>query len=346
MLAARLYGPLDLRLEELKKPEINAGEVLLRITCAAICGTDLRMYKYGFAGVDKDHPRILGHEFGGVIEESADLTGCFKEGMHVALAPNIGCGVCDRCVKGDVHMCEEYQAFGVTMDGAFAEYVKVPEKAIRQGNLTIVPEGVSADEVALNEPLSCAYNGFLKCRIRPGDNVLIVGAGPIGIMHAKLALLAGAARVIMNDLSLERLQECKKIQSELIIYHGDDLKGFVMEQTRGRGMDAAITACPSPEAQAAVIDLMNIGGRINFFGGLPKEKQIVPINTNTIHYRQLIVTGSTRANNDHFRKTLGLIADKALEVKSLITARFPLQDIQKALEYALAGRGFKNIITF
>ena len=346
MLAARLYGPMDLRVEEIPKPEINDDEILLKIESAALCGTDVRMYKNGYPGVDADHPRTLGHEFGGIIEKIGKHVEGFAVGMHVALAPNIGCGICDRCVRGDGHLCDAYQAFGVTMDGAFAEYVKVPFNAICQGNLTMVPEGVDAEEVALNEPLSCVYNGFVKCDVRPGDHVLIVGAGPIGIMHAKLALMAGAAKVIMNDLSADRLKESKEIEPRLITYHGDDLKGFILEQTGGNGLNAAVTACPAPAVQSAVIDLMDIGGRVLFFGGLPKDRQNVPINTNTIHYKELIVTGSTRANNEQFRKTLGFIADGILEVKSLITARFPLSEMDQALTRAVAAEGLKNIITF
>lgn len=346
MLAARLYGPMDLRLDEVEIPQINDHEVLMKITCAAVCGTDIRMYKNGFVGVDKDHPRILGHEFCGVIEKIGKNVEFYRAGMFVALAPNIGCGICDRCVRGDFHLCDSYQAFGVTMDGAFAEYIRVPEKAIRHGNLSLIPDGVNAEEVALNEPLSCAYNGFLKCDIHPGDAVLIVGAGPIGLMHAKLAKMAGAAKVIMNDLSKDRLDECKSVIDGLITYYGDDLKGFVYTQTRGNGVDVAITACPSPEAQAAVIELMALNGRVNFFGGLAKEREIVPINTNIIHYKQLNITGTTRANIWHFRKTLGFIADGLIEVKSLVTSRFPLKEIQKAFDYAAQAKGFKNMIQF
>jgi len=346
MLAARLYGPMDLRVEEVPRPVINDDEILLKIECAAICGTDVRMYKNGYPGVDQDHPRTLGHEFGGTIEEVGKNVKGFSPGMRVALAPNIGCGICDRCVRGDVHLCEHYQAFGVTMDGAFAEYVKVPANAIRQGNLTVIPEGVDAEEVAINEPLSCAYNGFLKCNIRPGDSLLIVGAGPIGIMHAKLALMAGAAKVFMNDLSQERLEESRAIEPRIISYHGDDLKGFIMAQTGGNGLNVAITACPAPAVQAAMFDLMDIGGRVLFFGGLPKGKEIVPLNTNMIHYKELIVTGSTRANNEHFRKTLGFIADGILDVKNLVTARFSIKEMDKAMDNAIQAKGLKNIITF
>jgi L-iditol 2-dehydrogenase len=209
-----------------------------------------------------------------------------------------------------------------------------------------LPPGLKAEDVALNEPLSCAYNGALACGIVPGDYVLIVGAGTIGLFHAKLAKIFGAAKIIMNDLSAERLKLCKDIESSIITYHGDDIDGFIKEQTNGRGVDVCITACPSPEVQKKSLELMAEGGRINFFGGLPKAKENVTINTNIIHYKQLIVTGTTRASIGHFRKTLQLIADGLIDLTGIVTARYSLKDIGKAFENAEKAIGLKSVIEF
>ena len=343
MMAARLYGPLDLRLVETDVPEIGDGDVLLKVKSASVCGTDIRMYKNGYTGIDAEHPRTLCHEFSGVIEKAGACVEGFKEGDRVSLAPNIGCGICARCVRGDFHLCNSFTAFGINMDGAFAEYVKVPEKAVRQGNLQLLPDSVSFDEAAINEALSCAYNGSQMCNIRPGDTVLVVGAGPIGIMHVKLALMAGAGKVFVNDLSEERLAAVKAMEPRAITYHGDNLKEFIFANTYD-GLDVCITACPVPSVQQMSLELMDYGGRINFFGGLPKNKENVEIKTNLIHYRQLIVTGSTRASITHFRKTLGFIGDGLLNVKDLVTSTFELKDIHKAFEQAEKAIGLKNVI--
>ena len=343
MTAARLYGPMDLRLSEVDVPQINDNEVLLKVKSASICGTDLRMYHNGYAGIDAEHPRTLCHEFSGVVDKLGKNVAGFQEGDRVSLAPNIGCGICARCVRGDFHLCASFSAFGINMDGAFAEYVKVPENALRLGNLQKLPDSVSFDEAAINEALSCAYNGSLKCDIKPGDTVLVIGAGPIGIMHAKLARMAGAGKVFMNDLSEERLNVCKQMDPAIITYHGDNLKEFIFANTFD-GLDVCITACPSPEVQQTALGLMDYGGRINFFGGLPKSRENVAINTNMIHYRQLIVTGSTRANITHFRKTLQFIGDGLLNVSDLVTGRYALKDIHKAFEQAEKAIGLKNVI--
>ena len=346
MLAARLYGPRKLVVEDIAIPEINQNEMLIKIKSAAICGTDIRMYQNGSGDISESNPRVLGHEFGGVIDKVGSNVEYYKEGMEVAVAPNIGCGICNKCIRGDGHLCEQYVAFGINMDGAFAEYVKVPEKAIRQGNVMEIPKGLKAEDVALNEPLSCAYNGSLHCMIRPGDYVLIVGAGTIGLFHAKLAKIFGAAKVFMNDLSADRLALCKTIENSIITYHGDDIDGFIKEHTDGRGVDVCITACPSPQVQQKSLELMAEGGRINFFGGLPKTKENVMINTNLIHYKQLIVTGTTRASIGHFRKTLGFIADGLIDLSGIVTGRYDIKDIGLAFENAEKAVGLKHVIEF
>ncbi len=346
MLAAYLYGPKDLRLKEVPIPEINDNEILLKVKSTAICGTDIRMINNGYKGITEETPRILGHEISGIIEKVGKNINKYETGMRIAVAPNMGCGVCDWCVSGNTHMCPDYRALGINLDGGFAEYVKIPEEACRQGNIVILGEHVTFDEAALNEPLSCVYNGFEKCDVKPGDNVLIIGTGPIGIMHAKLAKMAGAAKVMLNDISKERLEVCSKVDSSFIILESDNLKEKVMKLTNGKGLDVCVTACPAPQAQADSLELMNIGGRVNFFGGLPAGKEIVGINTNLVHYKQLILTGSARASLSQFRKTLDFISSGILNVKDLISERFTLDKISEGVNRATRAEGLKNIVYF
>jgi L-iditol 2-dehydrogenase len=346
MLVAYLYGPKDIRLKEISIPEINDNEILLKVKSAAICGTDIRMINNGYKGISEETPRILGHEISGVIEKVGKNIRKYSKGMRVAVAPNMGCGVCDQCVSGNTQLCTDYYALGINLDGGFAEYVKIPEEACRQGNVIELSSSVSFDEAALNEPLSCVYNGSLKCNIKPGDAVLIIGTGPIGIMHAKLAKMAGAAKVMINDLSKERLEVCRKIDKDFIILQSENLKEQVMDITNGKGLDVCITACPSPQVQADSLEMMAINGRVNFFGGLPASKEIVGINTNLVHYKQLILTGSVRSSLSQFRKTLDFISSGILNVKDLITEKVMLDNINKGIELATKAEGLKNIVYF
>lgn len=345
MKCIRLYGPNDIRLEEIPIPSISEDEVLLKTKAAAICGTDVRMLKNGQEGVDGDHPLILGHEFSGVIAKVGKNVPFYKEGMAVALQPNIGCGLCNACVSGAFHLCAAYQAFGINMDGAMAEYVRIPASAILRGNLSVLPEGMDFAQAAVAEPISCAYNGFTKMNAKIGETAMVVGAGPIGISHAQLLHLAGC-RVLMCDLSEARLQDCKRIMPYLTTTVSQDMAQAARDFTHGKGVDIAIVACPVPSVQAAVLPLMNLGGRVNYFGGIPKQHQPVAIDTNLIHYRELFVTGSTRSSIRQYRDTLAMIAAGQLDARSMITNRYPIGESITGFQNAAQALGLKHVILF
>jgi len=345
MLAARMYDKNDIRIEEIPIPEIREDEILLQVKAASICGTDVRMLNNGYKGITPKTPRILGHELSGIIADVGARVTVYRPGQRVAVAPNMGCGVCDDCVRGNTHLCKTYEALGINLDGGFAEYVVIPAKAVAQGNVALLEDHVSFEEAAINEALSCVCNGFERCNIQPGDDVLVIGAGPIGIMHAMMARMAGAGRVYINDLSAERLEICKKIDPEFITVE-KDIKDVILEETAGEGVNVCITACPAPAAQALALELCRNNGRINFFGGVPADRQPVSLNTNLIHYKQLIVSGTTRASITQFRKTLRFISTGVLNVKPLISRTMPLSEIRQGLAFAAAADGLKNVITF
>ena len=175
--------------------------------------------------------------------------------------------------------------------------------------------------------------------------MLVVGSGAIGLMHAKLAKLAGAGRVVISDLSPERLEECRRVDRSLIPAASLEEKD-VSRLTKGRGFDVIITACPSPAAQESALSQAAVNGRICFFGGLPKGKEVVRLNSNIIHYKQLIVTGTTRASLSQYRKTLDFIADGVVEVASLITKKAPLDKISDLFALAKQVKGLKNVVEF
>lgn len=345
MLAARLYGKEQLKMEHIGRPVINKDEILLEVKSSFVCGTDVRMYKNGHPDATLESPLILGHELSGVIAEVGSDVEHYRNGMRVAVAPNMGCGICDLCVSGNTHLCDNYRALGINLDGGFAQYVRIPGAAVRQGNVIELKEGVTFKEAALAEPLSCVYNAFEKCDTRMGDTVLIVGSGPIGIMHAMLARAAGASKVIINDLLEDRLDMCKKFDPGIITLAGGDIKNKIMKETYGRGLDVCITACPSVAVQEASLDLMAVNGRVIFFGGLPKGSK-ANLDTNIIHYKQLVVSGTTRASMIQFRKTLDLITANVVNVKKLVSASFHIEEFGKALDNASKGIGLKNEIVF
>ena len=346
MRAARLYGKEDLRIEDVPVPVAGPGEVLLRVKAAAVCGTDIRMYKNGARGATPENPLVLGHEVSGVVEEVGPGVSGYTAGMAVAVAPNMGCGVCDQCVSGNTQMCATFKAFGINIPGGFAPFMLVPAAAVSQGNLAPIPEGGDFVSAALVEPLACVYNAFQRIAIVPGDTVLVIGAGPIGLMHAKVAFMAGAAKVYMNDLSAERLSLCRKVEPAIVALESEGLKERLSVLTGGKGVSVCITAAPSAEAQILALEIVGVNGRVMFFGGLPEGKSKVGLDTNLVHYKQITISGTSRQSLIQYRQTLALVASGRLIVKDLVTMSTPLDQIRASFDQVMAGKGLKNVIEF
>ncbi|MCF1684765.1 alcohol dehydrogenase catalytic domain-containing protein [Tetragenococcus halophilus] len=346
MRAVQLYGKEDMRVDNIEKPQINENEILLKIKAASLCGTDVRMYKNGAAGVDEHHPLTLGHEISGIIEEVGNHITSYKIGQRVSVAPNIGCGNCDQCVSGNTHLCANYRAFGIHLAGGFAEYLKIPEKAIQQGNITLLANNTFFEQAALIEPFSCVFNGQEIAGVFPGDTVLIIGGGPIGIMHAMLAFSKGAGQVILTDHHESRMEVAKRILPQLTTLSGGDLADKIAEKTQGKGVDLCIVAAPSPQAQTESIHYMAKNGRLLFFGGLPKDRENVALNTNILHYKQLRIFGCTRASLSSYRTSEKMIASGQIPIERLITNKYPIEEFNQALENAEKSIGLKNVITF
>ncbi len=338
MKAARLHAKNDLRVETVAEPAVGAGEALVKVRASLICGTDVRMLANGA----KVLPITLGHELAGVVEEiAADVRGVTR-GTAVAVAPNYGCGTCDACVAGETHHCPDLRAIGIHDDGGFAEYVRVPARAVAQGNLCPIPEGLSFAEAALVEPFSCVYASFERARLQPGDAVLIIGAGPIGVLHAKLYRMAGAGLVMLHDLNEERLAVAQREDPSFVLVGPGRPKEQVYELTGGRGADVVVTAASSAATQQLAFQVPARDARVIFFGGLPAGKETVPLDTNVIHYKQITVTGTTRQSLAQYRRCLRLLAGGRLSVRSIVTGVHALEDAPAAFAAAARGEGLKS----
>lgn len=345
MKAARLFGPHDLRIQDLPVPEPGPGELLLRTGSASVCGTDIRMLTHGHAFATPESPLVIGHEMAGTIERVGAGVGGYRVGQRVCVAPNYNPTASRLTVAGDGHLDPGYRALGIHEDGAFAEFVRIPALAVQQGNVFPIADHVSFAEAALVEPMACVFNAYEKARTGPGDTVLIIGAGPIGVMHAKMSKLAGAGRVIINDVNAERLAMAREIDRSFLTV-GGDLRDEVRQLTGGAGADVIITACPVPEVQSLAVELAAVNGRIVFFGGLPKDRAVVPLDTNIIHYRQLLVTGTTRQSLRQFQATLALVTDGVLRLEDLVTSVHPVEETKQAIAAMASARGLKSRLSF
>jgi L-iditol 2-dehydrogenase len=345
MLAAVYHGPNDLRVENVPVPEIGKGEILVKVLNASICGTDLRIWHGNHRLYAPGTVRIPGHEVVGTISTiSADIAD-YRVGQRVFCAPNTGCGHCQQCITGNNNRCVSYDAIGITSDGGFAEYVRISAESVQQGNLIPVGESVDPAVAALLEPLACVVRGQSVLRIQPGETVLVIGAGPIGVMHMKLARARGAGKVIVTEPIAERLEQAAQMGADKVINPvSQDVAAVLGEETGGRGPDVIIVAAPAHAAQEGALQFAAVGGRINFFGGLPKDRPSVTIDSNLIHYKELMITGTTACSTADCWKAAQIVNTGLVDLSQLISQRFPLKAAPAAFAAAEDRKSLKVVI--
>lgn len=343
MKAARLYGVRDLRVTEVEDPRPGPGEALIRIAACGVCPSDIRSYlgsRPGAAGL----PRTPGHEWAGVVEEinlpeggdpapgaPADL----KVGDRVVADWRYVCGRCYQCRRGVFNYCENVRR---AVRGGFAEYGVAPLSQLRR-----IPDHVTFEEAAFCEPLACVVNGNEMTPMRLGDDVVIVGAGPIGLLHLQLARNRGT-RLIVSDPLASRLETARALGAhDLIDASSLDPVERVKELTEGRGADAVIVAVGAGKAAEQGLQMAAIGGRVNFFAGFYPHVEL-PFDPNLVHYRQLLVTGSHDFSPHHFSTALKLITHRIVDVKTLISHRFDLDGVVDAFEMAASRGGLKSMV--
>jgi L-iditol 2-dehydrogenase len=345
MIAATYTQNGDFRVEDLPIPDIAPNELLVKVMASSVCGTDVRIIRNGHRKLGPGQRLVLGHEFAGIVAKAGLLATQFHEGQRIGVAPNIGCGQCDMCIRGLPNMCPDYTAFGITFDGAHAEYVRIPAKAILQGSVHILPDALSFADASLIEPLSCVVNGNRASRIEIGDTVVIFGAGPIGLMHVMLARLSGAARVLVVDVQPHRLAQATAVGATRVVNSAaESAHERVLEETGERGADVVITACSVAAVQEQAIGLLAPFGRVCFFGGLPKDGSVVGIDTNVVHYKQLLLTGVTGGAPRDFRTALKLIASGRVNIGQVVSHRFATADMAAAFDAALNQECMKIVV--
>lgn len=341
MPAAVFYAPQDLRLEQVDIPTAGAGEVVIRVRAAGICGTDVRIMK---GGKKVAAPIIIGHELAGeVAQVGAGVTGV-EPGDRVTVEPVIPCGKCLLCQKGRANICLTRPTIGYEYDGAFANYVRVPATAVRAGNIVKLPDTMSFEEAAIAEPLAACVNGIDRTNIQLGDTVLILGAGPIGLVHLQLSRASGATRVFVSEPNDERRQTALDFGADAVINPlAEDVVAKAKAWTGGVGVDAIIVASGVPAAMQAGIRAVRKGGVFNIFAGSPPESTFA-LEPNLVHYGELIVTGSSGHTADHLRRAVDLISRGVIDAKRLITHRFELSQIVDALGARHALEGLKHVV--
>ncbi|NYI98613.1 L-iditol 2-dehydrogenase [Streptomonospora nanhaiensis] len=344
MLVARFYAPGDIRLEDAPEPQAGPGELKIRVRNCSTCGTDVKIHRHGHHHIVP--PRVIGHEIAGeVVAAGAGVTG-WAEGDRVQVIAAIPCGRCDYCGRGWQTICPNQESMGYHYDGGFAEYMVIPEKVLAVDGVNRIPEGVSFAEASVAEPLACVLNGQEIAGVGEGDTVVVVGAGPIGCMHVRMARARGARQVFLVELNRGRLDMSANVVHPDAAIAGSEVDAVeeVLRLTEGRGADVVITAAASGKAQKDALQMVSRRGRISFFGGLPKDNPIISLDSNVVHYREVTIVGANGSSPAHNRRALELVASGAVPVADLITERLPLADVPKAIETVASGSAIKVTI--
>ena len=340
MKAVRFYAPQDIRLEEVETPKIGPDEILVKVETALTCGTDVKMYRRGHPLVKP--PLIFGHEFAGVIAEVGENVTRFKEGQRVVAANSAPCNACFFCKIGKQNLCERLleTLIGFSVSGAYAEYVRVPASIVKQ-NTYELPNNVSFEEAALLEPLACVVNGNAEANIKIGDTVVVIGAGPIGLMHVQLAKISGAKNVICTDLREERLKIAAEVGADTLINASeeDQLKR-VKDVTDGLGADVVIEAVGLPRTWELAVDMTRKAGTTILFGGCPSGTKIT-LDTQRIHYEDLTIKGVFHHTPLSVKRAYELITSKLFNGRPLITDKMPLSEVEQALQRMIEGKCIK-----
>ncbi len=344
MKAVVYHAPGDIRVQDLPRPTCGANELLVRVDACAVCGTDLKTFKYGNPRIEP--PLTMGHEFTGLVEEvGPDAAGQFAIDDRIVMATSISCGGCYYCRRGWPNLCETLAPMGFSYPGGMAEATIIPARALRNGHVIKCPPDMPAQYAALAEPVSCAVNSLGQCDLEVGDTVLVLGAGPLGLMNACVARALGAGKVILSEVSLARLEQAAGFGFEVLVNTTkEDLATRVMAETDGRGADVAIVAAPSALPQEQAVHLVRKRGTVVLFASLPKDNCLLKIDSRAIHYGELRVVGTSDSAPWHVEKAIELLASGAVPAEKLATHTLPLEQIHQAYKLMETGESLRVVL--
>lgn len=331
MKAAVFEGIERLIVKQVDAPQLEPGGMMVRIEACAICGSDLKTLRLGNPRFEP--PQILGHEFVGTVVEIGGGVEGFALGERMTMATSISCGQCDLCHRGLGNLCSNMVRISADFPGAFAQLMPIPPIAVRRGNVLKVPDSLPNQAAALAEPLSCVINSQQIAGVDPGHTVVIIGAGPMGIMQAEAAKANGATRVIITQRSNPRLEMAKGFDVDAVIdAQNEDVVARVLELTGGLGADVVMVTAPSRQAQEQALEMATKSGVVNLFASLPRDEAYLSLNSRLIHYGQIAVTGASDSAPQHVELALKFLDAGKINTEKLITHRISLDDIQDGFQ--------------
>ena len=340
MQAAVLLRPGSLEIREVKQPSCPKDGVLIQIKACGVCAADVKMLSAGHPALV--YPRILGHEIAGIVAQSR--SSLFREGDRVQASPGLSCGVCRYCRSHADNRCPSVQILGFNRDGGFARYLALPLGA---GPVRAVLHPLSSnmpfDHAVFAEPLACCINAQNKLDLSSKDTVLILGAGPLGQLHAALAAHQGAAQVLVADMDSRR----RMLSESMGIPVLDALNPLFFEQVRtitgGHGLDVLIFAA-GVGLDDRFLQVMAAGGRVSIFSGMGADHSNAVLDLNRIHYREIIIAGAYGCTARQNAQALEWIASNGAAVERLITRRVSLADVADGFYHVQEKIALKSVV--
>jgi len=334
MMAAVLYGKEHLEVEPVAIPQIDRGDVLVRVRAALTCGTDVKVFRRGYHARMIVPPALFGHELAGdIVAVGTDVKG-FRVGQRVVAANSAPCLECFYCKRGLENLCEDL----LFNNGAYAEYIRIPSRIVKR-NMYEIPAHIDYQDAALIEPLACVLRGLEETHVRPGDNVAVIGLGPIGLMFVRLAKVYGA-RVIAIGRRQTQLDRAARMGAEELLNTSTDgdIVRSVRDLTRGRGVDIAIEAVGKPTTWQLAVSMLRRGGTVNFFGGCPNESH-VSLDTSLLHYSELTCKASFHHTPTHIRKALEAVTRGDITARDFVNRQEPLANLLEVMRHLMSHNG-------
>jgi L-iditol 2-dehydrogenase len=336
MKAAVLTAPERIELRDVELPRPGRGEVRVRLKYCGICTLEQRM----FTGEVKIHyPIVPGHEASGLVDEVGEgVLSDLRPGMPVALDLVYRCGECFFCRTGESNLCVNRFKDGKGVLGGFAQYKVVPSKQVFP-----VPDSLPLAEAAFAEPVGCCIHSLSKIGFSLAEELLVIGAGPMGLMHLLVARCFGA-RVFVSDPDARRLAHAASLGADLTIDPTrSDLKAVVREHTGGKGVDACVITSPAEAALQSAIDAISANGRINIYTSY-SNKPALPIDANTVHRTEALITGSEGRTEQDFLQAVRLLSFGKIRVSSLISRLVGFGAIEEGLRDAMSAATFRVLL--
>jgi L-iditol 2-dehydrogenase len=323
MMAAVLYGKEDLRLERVAIPQPGPGELLVRVGAALTCGTDLKVYRRGYHAMMLKPPIPFGHELAGVVTEIGAEVKSFRVGDRVVALNSAPCDACFFCLHGQQNLCDDL----LFNNGAYAEFIKIPSRIVEKNTL-LIPDGIPFEHAALTEPLACVVRGLEESGARAGDTMVVIGAGPIGLMFMHVAELAGVnvTAVVKRE---DQIATAKLFGASQVVHLAavDDVIAATRDLTpERRGADVVIEAVATPATWEWAVDMVRKGGVVNFFGGPPSGTK-VQLDTNRLHYGDITLKASFHHTPATCRTAFALVTSGRFKCAEYITSRVALDAV-------------------